>query len=164
MRGHRRWLTLQIQVLDLSHMTLLNPGRRRSDAAAGIAQALCAAVLAAGKHLRDLNLDDAQVSEDVLMAIGQKCSRLESLSLIGCRPLSNAGLESVAGGCPELKKLSVGGPSFHWREDKGLAAFRGLKHLTISRRTTLCTDSSLIKVLQALTLLVEFLHASRHPG
>ncbi|KAK9904807.1 hypothetical protein WJX75_002843 [Coccomyxa subellipsoidea] len=65
------------------------------------------------------------------------------------------GLEAVAKGCPRLIKLAVGGPSFSWREDKGLAAFKGLKHLTISRRTR-CTDSSLVKVLEQHPVLESF--------
>lgn len=138
-------LALPFQVLDLSHMDKLSAGHGQPDATAEIAQALCAAVSAAGEHLRDLNMDAAQVSDDVLLALSQKCIRLESLSLIGCRPLTDVGLEAVAKGCPRLIKLAVGGPSFSWREDKGLAAFKGLKHLTISRRTR-CADSSLVKV------------------
>lgn len=143
-----RWLSSSLQVLDVSNVAQLSAGSKEPEVAAEIFAALCAAVSAAGSNLKELNLDAATVSDELLAAIGRCCGRLESLSIIGCRPFTDAGLEAVARGCPLLKSLSVGGPSFGWRESIGLTAFKGLQELTISRRSSLCTDSSLIKVLQ----------------
>lgn len=137
------------QVLDLSHIDGFCPVPDRPVAAAAAVSAISAAVLAAGEHLRDLNLDAAQVSDEVLSTIGERCSRLEALSLIGCNIMTDVGLEAVARGCPKLCRLSVGGPNRWWNEARGLAAFRGLKHLVISRRSLLCSDASLTKVLRS---------------
>ncbi|CAL8464426.1 g3961 [Coccomyxa elongata] len=146
----------QLQVLDVSNAAKLSAGSKEPETAAEIVAALCAAVSAAGRNLKELNLDAATVSDELLAAIGRCCERLELLSIIGCRPFTDAGLEAVAQGCPLLKSLSVGGPSFGWRESIGLAAFKGLQELTISRRSSLCTDSSLIKVLEQHPGLVRF--------
>lgn len=142
-----QWLGSCLQVLDVSNVAKLSAGSKQPEAAAEITAALCAAVSAAGRNMIELNLDAATVSDELLAAVGRCCERLESLSIIGCRHFTDAGLEAVAQGCPLLKSLSVGGPSFGWRECTGLAAFKGLRQLTISRRSSLCTDSSLIKVL-----------------
>ncbi|BDA49692.1 probable f-box/LRR-repeat protein 2 at C-terminar half [Coccomyxa sp. Obi] len=137
-----------LQVLDMSNVAKLTAGSKEPQAAAEITAALCAAVSAAGRNMVELNLNAATVTDELLAAVGRCCERLESLSIIGCRPFTDAGLEAVAQGCPLLKSLSVGGPSFGWREGTGLAAFTGLQQLTISRRSSLCTDSGLIKVLE----------------
>ena len=147
-RAQHHLALLNLQVLDLSNVRkLCASSSRQPEAAAEITAALCAVVSAAGRNMVDLNLDAATVSDELLAAVGLRCERLESLSIIGCRPFTDAGLQAVAKGCPRLKSLSVGGPSFGWKECTGLAAFKGLQQLTISRRSSLCTDSGLIKVL-----------------
>jgi hypothetical protein len=152
------WLR-RLDTLDLSHCEPLRKPRpdsaRAGVAAAAAAQAAhpLAAVITAGispSTLRVLRLDGCHVTDAAAAAIASHCgAALAELSLVGCRPLGNAGLRALATDCRQLRALSVGGAGPHWREDAalaGAAALAGLTALRVARRSLL-TDAQFSPVL-----------------
>jgi hypothetical protein len=78
---------------DLSHIQHMY----RHHLQAGV---LCEVAAAAGRHLTSLRADGCSVSDAVLGALGTHCGGLGTLSLVGCRGVTDAGLAAVASGCP----------------------------------------------------------------
>jgi hypothetical protein len=136
-----------MQVLDVSHVDSLRRAPHDLDFSA-VSAAIVAVAEAAQGHLIELHLDGVAVTHDVLKSIGRNCKSLRVLSIIGCKYATDSGLGAIASGCPQLESLSVGGPGMLWSEGIGLTEFKGLRRLTIARRSAMCTDNQLFSVLQ----------------
>ena len=54
---------------------------------------------AAGASLEVLRIDSCRLREADLQAIATRCPRLRTLSVAGCRGITDAGLQCIAAGC-----------------------------------------------------------------
>ena len=70
---------------------------------------LCEVAAAAGLHLTSLRADGCSVSDAVLGALGTNCGALGTLSLVGCRGVTDVGLAAVAAGCPRCVRECIPG-------------------------------------------------------
>jgi hypothetical protein len=107
--------------------------------------ALICMIRAASRSLTVLHLNGCSLPDDVLGALGEAVPNLASLAMVGNAQLTDRGLVSLAAGCSRLTRLEVGGLGA-WSEGAGLAQVSGLRHLTISRRGSTCTDERLAQV------------------
>ncbi|KIZ03219.1 hypothetical protein MNEG_4739 [Monoraphidium neglectum] len=108
------------------------------------------------RALRVLRLDGCHLSDAAAAALAAHCGgSLSELSLVGCRPLGDAGLRALATRCTRLRALAIGGAGAHWREDAALAGAPALAALTSLRvaRRALLTDAQLAAVLAGCTRL-----------
>lgn len=85
----------------MSHKSTGGSAREGAVLQAGV---LCEVAAAAGRHLTSLRADGCSVSDAVLGALGTHCGALGTLSLVGCRGVTDAGLAAVAAGCPRCVK------------------------------------------------------------
>ena len=54
---------------------------------------------AAGGSLEVLRIDSCRVGEDDLRAVAASCPRLRTLSIAGCRGVTDTGLQCIVAGC-----------------------------------------------------------------
>ena len=103
----------------MSHKSTGGSAREGAVLQAGV---LCEVAAAAGRHLTSLRADGCSVSDAVLGALGTHCCGLGTLSLVGCRGVTDAGLAAVAAGCPRCMKERIPGLVFVFRENvRGVA-------------------------------------------
>jgi hypothetical protein len=129
-------------------------GLRNRGADHPLAAALVASI--EPRALRVLRLDGCHFTDAAAAALAEHCGgSLSELSLVGCRPLGDAGLRAFATRCTRLRALSVGGAGSHWREDAALAGAPALAALTSLRvaRRALLSDAQLGAVLADCTRL-----------
>eukprot|EP00898_Chlorokybus_atmophyticus_P005706 jgi/Chlat1/6136/Chrsp41S05691 len=103
------------------------------------AQPFLKALLAAsGKTIRELCLDQCHVADDIAQLIATACPRIERISLVACRGLSDIGIRDIAS-CRHLRDVRIGGSVTNWT-DKALCHFSGLTSLSVVRRPFLRDD------------------------
>ena len=91
--------------------------------------------------MRVLHLDGSSLEDATMKCLAESCREVAELSLVGCTELTDAGLELVARGCEKLRTLAVGGAKGMWSVQRGLACFRGLQSLSVSRRSNMHDQS-----------------------
>ena len=116
-----------------------------------VSSRLLQAILRAAPALASLQLDELPVPLACLQQAAASCTRLQSLSLMGCRGMCDGGLRALAAACPALHSLAIGGRSGLWQEDTGLAALTQLRHLSLGRRS--CKDAQMSGLLGSLSAL-----------
>ena len=146
--------TAHLRSLNVSGLRPLGagPSKRVTDRplCGGSDSSLLSDILRAAPELRQLQLDELSVPHTCLQQLAASCTQLESLSLMGCRDVCDAGLALLAAGCPQLRSLTIGGANGRWTEAAGLAAFTQLSHLSLARRGG-CTDAEMSTLLSSLT-------------
>ena len=76
-------------------------------------------------RLRRLNLSGTSIGDAQLASLAPHCPALLVLRLVGCTQLSDGGIEAVGGGCPALRRLTLGCDPPHGVSASALAKLPG---------------------------------------
>jgi F-box/leucine-rich repeat protein 2/20 len=106
-----------------------------------------------GSCLLSLTLDGCNVDCLAAAAVARSCPRLQLLSVVGCKGLTDVGLQALVQCSPQLVQLAVGGAAGTWGEGQALSGLTGLTELKVIRRSNV-TDAALAPVLTANSKLM----------